>query len=141
VSAAVLMVDYDSPTYGTVKLRYCGTLHMPSAYANEHSFEGFLQYHPHKALSGIVTLIAHTPSGQEQVKIEGQPPSESCLDVWAACLEDNIQEKGLRRVPGIYLVQLEKWRASTNDFRKDELVSSRRPSLSHEDGSRPRHSM
>lgn len=96
-------------------LRYCGTVFMPAVYASEHSFmEFFEQTHP-RLLGGQVILRAHSPKDHPPLA-NHQPHTESCLDVWVACREDNPG------VPAaIPLRQVEQWRTRTQGIRNDTL--------------------
>lgn len=102
-------------------LRYCGTVFMPAVHASEHSFmEFFEQTHP-RLLGGQVVLRAHSPHGHPAL-FNHQPHTESCLDVWVACREDN---------PGIAaaipLRHVEQWRVRTQAIRNDALGQTQPP--------------
>ena len=134
-----MLADYISPSYGGVKLRYCGTLHLPSA-SSEALFEQFLVHHPRKAMQGICVLVPHSPESYPPLKAGSGPVQESCLDVWVACEEDNVPvgpRSSQRKIPTISLSHIEKWRIQTNALRRDDLVSDLRPQLPQPSTSSP----
>lgn len=97
-------------------MRFVGTIHLPAVYASEENFMAFHdQLHPRR-LGGAMVLRPHSSEGHPPLELCGRTV-ESCLDVWAACREENPGKGAALPVSA-----LNKWRDQTQALRRDELM-------------------
>lgn len=105
-------------------LRFCGTVFMPSVYADEETFMKFFEKnHPRLCLaSSMLVLQPHSPEGFPPLR-QDNPVIHSCLDVWVLCKEDDPGNKAA--LPEKVITA---WRQKTEVIRRDDLSPGVMPS-------------
>ncbi len=111
------LATFDSAVHGLLRLRFAGTLHLPTLLLHPQGFERYLALHPrHRFPDQLSLVIGHTPVGYPVLRSALAEGLHPCLDVWLCCAQDNPGVQGLALLPS----DVEAWLMDSQAFRHDQ---------------------